>query len=1350
MTKNNTLTATVNFCGNSCCDRPANSLDLGKKEHTSVIVALRVPKRIATQLHVHDYQLARRIAIEAWSPDENSLQLEQNNMVAKAAIAAKELARLETEPYPSPVNGYSYVYDPYEYGYGFGGGLTSLGLPATPETADWSKFDPKRAQKQLLESERKGTSSKVGFSWHYDYAGNARPEPLINGLYQYVEMCYPEAVHPDEMHITLIHLADDYHKLDKLTAATPEATTVKEKLLRKLFEFVKQNGTNLYSVKAKISGVGRFMKLKRPSNSNDYLNLDPSIKDAVYASLDAPEIIQLRNDIYEHIKSVQGVKQPEKQEYGFTPHITLGYIPSLASELHPQIHENIPVGQNISFNGIELWWGEERISIPFQRPYNGLGRFSASSDGTDKDNSDSDSLGSVIAHFSRNPERKQGRFRKPNFNLGSSDTVGFVAVENPDEYTYGKGAAQNNDNQSKKPSESGGPVVIKGDLVRDANGQYSAKDGAESGKEKPNPNWAQKERDKKKAESESDAIVRSQENLSKLLGADIAEILSQYTDDELINLPKEMIDKLIKMGLLKSADLDEKGSGKVRLSFTDKGAELIIASKSLDPKDKETHGKLKAILDGKKPETDKLEKKSDKDKELEKEKSGSGTGTKAGAGTPSPKPNPTPNPQGSQIKGTAPIQPISKAGTNSGGGSNKGSSGSSGGGSDSGSKGDSKNKDDKDKEKKGVGGGGGGGGGSKEPKEPKPEKAPKQTPEEQLLEFKGNATKLLGDMVSPKALGAMLEGRDVKEVGSLLNVPDGDEAGEELIKSGLAVKIPPSSGGGYKLNGFGNKLLRQALTSTENATDVLKKDLKSLSGKAKKAYDESERKKAEKTEADERREQELDDDSDKRLAPVKQGARMLLKDVLSEDVLNSVLKGRIGNFRKVKQGSAEAKALEDSNIATYDPVLKKYKMTPAGKSLFELSLISQDNFKDPQYYNLMRQKVQDFAKQVKVNKLSTYENTDVDTRTTGINFFASDSDSDDVIEPSLNLAEFIGGNLSDRTGTEKKKIRYSQIYVKFDGSSQGSYDYGKNAAQNDANQSKRPVVSGEPVVIKGNLARDITGQYIRLGSGQGSSDPSKASDDDVANSKTLQRKKKRQALKDKIQERINGGGMDDDGKTELGNITEDENMETLLNVADVMEKVLGQEFAEIFTVGDTPFDIKGVKPSHGDQLVAMGIANKIPKDEGGGYELNKAGQEIVGAAMRDGDAPENERYIRRQLAVAKKEKQEADALRAKRAEAAQKFGGRLNDYSDSLLASKGSTGSSKGNTNGSGGSKKAGTGSGGGQSQQQQQQQQQQKKKGDGLSGIRQAWKELKERQNKNTQSGAKKVADSIVGKNQS
>lgn len=136
---------------------------------------------------------------------------------------------------------------------------------------------------------------------------------------------------PEDMHITLAYLGKiDNVDMGRVAAAVGMAVE------------------GLGEVKGKIGGVGRFVDTGDPEG------------DALYLSYDSPDILKLREHL-EYSFSVFGVTRASN--HGFTPHITLAYIPPESAMPDIQVKP-----QELNFDTVTLCYGDTRLPFALNGP----------------------------------------------------------------------------------------------------------------------------------------------------------------------------------------------------------------------------------------------------------------------------------------------------------------------------------------------------------------------------------------------------------------------------------------------------------------------------------------------------------------------------------------------------------------------------------------------------------------------------------------------------------------------------------------------------------------------------------------------------------------------------------------------------------------------------------------------------------------------------------------------------------------------------------------------------------------------------------------------------------------------
>lgn len=140
-----------------------------------------------------------------------------------------------------------------------------------------------------------------------------------------------EAIPPKDLHITLAYLGDASDFLHK----------------RKLMAAVEAFAKNSIPLEGQVNGTGQF------ADATDG-------KKPYYANFDSPALPEFRQELVEAIES-SGVFI--SKSHGFTPHITLAYIPEGYSQKLPDIP-----GVGITFDEILLSVGEDDMVFDLGRP----------------------------------------------------------------------------------------------------------------------------------------------------------------------------------------------------------------------------------------------------------------------------------------------------------------------------------------------------------------------------------------------------------------------------------------------------------------------------------------------------------------------------------------------------------------------------------------------------------------------------------------------------------------------------------------------------------------------------------------------------------------------------------------------------------------------------------------------------------------------------------------------------------------------------------------------------------------------------------------------------------------------
>jgi 2'-5' RNA ligase len=191
--------------------------------------------------------------------------------------------------------------------------------PSPVSAASWKAAARARQVRKAAVLNNQHTGAMIAFLLPPDAAGKLTiaPAALRNG----------EVIPSDELHITLAFLGE-----------TAGVDADKATLLAALDSFAVENKP----LAGIVSGFGRFK--------------GEDGKDAIYASFDSPELPEFRQRLLSVIG--QAGAQVERN-HGFTPHITLAYIPS--SEPTPDLE--LPELQ-IEFDAIALAWEEAVHLLP--------------------------------------------------------------------------------------------------------------------------------------------------------------------------------------------------------------------------------------------------------------------------------------------------------------------------------------------------------------------------------------------------------------------------------------------------------------------------------------------------------------------------------------------------------------------------------------------------------------------------------------------------------------------------------------------------------------------------------------------------------------------------------------------------------------------------------------------------------------------------------------------------------------------------------------------------------------------------------------------------------------------------
>ena len=147
------------------------------------------------------------------------------------------------------------------------------------------------------------------------------PDDVANG----VALPTDGALSQDDLHVTMAYLGDT-SKLDQ----------------KKTLGIVKGIASELAPIMANMNGLTRFTQTHKPDTH------------AVVLNVDAPEIDELRRALVDKLELEPG-------DHGFTPHMTLSYIPGDSSDMPDVLLPAEPV----EFGSLWVFWGNERFQFPF-------------------------------------------------------------------------------------------------------------------------------------------------------------------------------------------------------------------------------------------------------------------------------------------------------------------------------------------------------------------------------------------------------------------------------------------------------------------------------------------------------------------------------------------------------------------------------------------------------------------------------------------------------------------------------------------------------------------------------------------------------------------------------------------------------------------------------------------------------------------------------------------------------------------------------------------------------------------------------------------------------------------------
>lgn len=159
------------------------------------------------------------------------------------------------------------------------------------------------------------------------------PPKVASQLYTLVEAAGVTPVEPEAMHLTLLFMGDTNSYDDG------ERMDIQQSVQR----FIDGQGVAIDGI---VSGIGRF-NTDEDSDTN-----------ALYASFDSPDLPVFRQGLFAAV----AWNLATEQQHGFTPHITLAYIPADA----PMPDIQLPV-LDVSFDTLTLAWGDEHIRYGIQK-----------------------------------------------------------------------------------------------------------------------------------------------------------------------------------------------------------------------------------------------------------------------------------------------------------------------------------------------------------------------------------------------------------------------------------------------------------------------------------------------------------------------------------------------------------------------------------------------------------------------------------------------------------------------------------------------------------------------------------------------------------------------------------------------------------------------------------------------------------------------------------------------------------------------------------------------------------------------------------------------------------------------
>lgn len=165
-------------------------------------------------------------------------------------------------------------------------------------------------------------------------AGDRYPSGVMVALYPPAELAselaLPDGEPPEDLHVTL-----SYH--GKVEDLTPEE-------ISSLHYAVSQAASQAGPVSGQIGGYGRFLGSEEEG-------------DPIWLAVDAPDLPKLRETLVSHLES-SGV--PARADHGFTPHMTLSYVPKGQPGPDSVIEAPVPV----DFDSMVLCVGQDQTAYP--------------------------------------------------------------------------------------------------------------------------------------------------------------------------------------------------------------------------------------------------------------------------------------------------------------------------------------------------------------------------------------------------------------------------------------------------------------------------------------------------------------------------------------------------------------------------------------------------------------------------------------------------------------------------------------------------------------------------------------------------------------------------------------------------------------------------------------------------------------------------------------------------------------------------------------------------------------------------------------------------------------------------